>query len=156
MRENRIWPKWWQIGTDSGRMASSGPNLQNMPPELRSCVRAPGERVLVVADYSQIELRIAAKMAPDQAMLEAFGRGEDIHANTARAVTKAVPGEEISREDRRLAKALNFGLLYGMSAAGLRSYAASAYGVELSDSEAREYRARFLEAYGGLKAWHDR
>ena len=111
-------------------MACSRPNLQNIPraPAYRACFRAPDGRVLVKADFSQIELRIAAEITGDQRMLEAYRRGEDLHAVTAAAVLGKAT-ESVSREDRQLAKALNFGLLYGMGATTLQRYALTNYGV---------------------------
>ncbi len=99
-------------------MACSRPNLQNIPREAayRRCIRPLAGRVLVKADYSQIELRIAAQLSGDAALREAFRAGEDLHATTARAVL----GREPNPHDRQLAKALNFGLLYGMGATRLR------------------------------------
>ena len=109
---------WWQNGAGTGRMASSSPNLQNLPPEVRRYVKAPAGRALVVADYSQIELRIAAKISADKRMLAAFANGEDIHTITARSLTGH---EEVTKQERKLAKSANFGLLYGMSPGGLRT-----------------------------------
>ncbi len=134
-------------------MACSNPNLQNLPPEVRKHVRAPEGRVLVKADYSQIELRIAAKISGDERMLEAYERGEDLHSITAKGITSR---EEISKDERKLAKAVNFGLLYGQGAEGLRNYARNSYGVEMNLMEAKCYRRRFFETYPGIKAWHDR
>src|SRR5215212_10196697 len=114
----RIYGSWWQIGAGTGRMASSSPNLQNLPPEVRRYFKAPAGRVLVVADYSQIELRIAAKISREERMLAAFANGEDIHTITARSLTGR---EEVTKQERKLAKAVNFGLLYGMSPGGLRN-----------------------------------
>jgi len=99
---------------------------------------APEGRVLVWGDYSQIELRIAAQIAHDDALLKAFESGEDIHAVTARLVGV----------DRKVAKGLNFGLLYGM---GARRFAENS---GLPIEEATEYRRKFFAAYPGLKAWH--
>jgi DNA polymerase-1 len=149
----RIHPSWKQIGAASGRMACSRPNLQQVPrePAYRSCFRAPEGRALVKADYSQIELRLAALIAGERRMIEAFERGEDLHALTAKLVTgKAEP----SRADRQLAKALNFGLVYGMGSERLRVYASSGYGVRLTSSEAANLRERFFAAYPGLRRWH--
>ncbi|ADH63242.1 DNA-directed DNA polymerase [Allomeiothermus silvanus DSM 9946] len=149
----RIHPSWQQIGAESGRMSCSRPNLQQVPrePAYRACFQAPGGRVLIKADYSQIELRLAAQIAGEKRMLEAFEQGEDLHTLTARLVTgKAEP----SREDRQLAKALNFGLLYGMGSEGLRTYARANYGLELSPQEAEALREAFFRAYPGLRAWH--
>jgi DNA polymerase-1 len=119
---------------------------------LRSYVRAPEGRVFVIADYSQIELRIAAKISGDQEMLSAYAEGRDLHTLTAQSL---IGGEEISKDDRKLAKAVNFGLLYGMGAQGLRSYALRSYGVDMSLEKASLYRRRFFETYPGLKGWHD-
>jgi DNA polymerase-1 len=151
--DGRIYASWWQIGAGTGRMACSLPNLQNLPPEVRRYVRAPDGGVLVIADYSQIELRIAAKISRDERMLEAFAKGEDVHEITARSLTRR---EKVTKEERKLAKAVNFGLLYGMSPNGLRSYARASYGVEMTREEASSYWQGFFETYPGLKTWHDR
>ena len=110
VEDGRIYGSWWQNGAGTGRMASSSPNLQNLPPEVRRYVKAPAGRVLVVADYSQIELRIAAKISGDKRMLAAFANGEDIHTITARSLTGR---EEVTKQERKLAKAVNFGLYTG-------------------------------------------
>ena len=149
----RIYASWWQIGAGTGRMACSNPNLQNLPPEARKHVRAPEGWALLKADYSQIELRIAAKISAEERMLGAFAAGQDIHTITARSITGR---EQVSKEDRKLAKAVNFGLLYGMGPAGLRHYARGSYGVEMTTGEAERYWRNFFETYPGLKAWHDR
>jgi DNA polymerase-1 len=151
--DGRIYASWWQIGAGTGRMACSNPNLQNLPPEARKHVRAPEGRLLVKADYSQIELRIAAKISADERMLAAFAERQDIHTITAHSITGK---EQISKEDRKLAKAVNFGLLYGMGPAGLRHYARGSYGVEMTGGEAERYWRDFFQTYSGLKAWHDR
>jgi DNA polymerase-1 len=109
--------------------------------------------VLVREDYSQIELRIAAKVSGDRALLDAYQRGEDLHARTARVV---LGKEEVSKQDRQLSKSLNFGLLYGMGVSGFRAYARGSYGVELSEDEAAHYRSAFFRGYPGLAAWHRR
>ncbi|MDP9474162.1 MAG: DNA polymerase [Actinomycetota bacterium] len=150
--DGRIYASWRQIGAATGRMACSNPNLQNLPPEVRRHVRATEGRVLIKADYSQIELRIAAKISGDERMLEAYERDEDLHSITARGITGK---EEITKEERKLAKAVNFGLLYGQGAEGLRNYARGSYGVEMSLEDARRYRQRFFATYPGIKAWHE-
>src|SRR5215204_3295496 len=153
VEDGRIYSSWWQNGAGTGRMACSKPNLQNLPPEVRGYVKAPAGRDLVVADYSQIELRIAAKISREERMLAAFANGEDIHTITARSLTGR---EEITKQERKLAKAVNFGLLYGMSPGGLRHYARASYGVEMSREDAERYWREYFETYPGLKAWHDR
>jgi DNA polymerase-1 len=136
-------------------MSCRHPNVQNLPrgPRYRRCFGAPPGRVLVKADYSQIELRIAAKIAREDRMIEAYRAGEDLHALTARLV---LGKEDVSKDDRQNAKSLNFGLLYGMGARGLRAYALSNYGVRLGDGQAAEYRAAFIKAYPALARWHQR
>jgi DNA polymerase-1 len=117
----------------------------------RRCVVAPPDRVLIKADYSQIELRLAAKIANETVMIEAYLRGDDLHTLTARQL---LGREDVTKSDRQLAKALNFGLLYGMGAKGLRGYARTAYGVEMTEEQATAYRAKFFQTYPGLSAWH--
>jgi DNA polymerase-1 len=153
--DGRVYAAWRQIGCDSGRMSCSGPNLQNLPrgAAYRRCFCAPPGRVLVKADYSQIELRIAAKIASDKAMLDAYRSGADLHTLTARRVLDV---EVVSKEQRQLAKALNFGLVFGMSAKGFRAYAHAQYGLDLTLEQAREYRDAFFRTYPGLAAWHQK
>ena len=153
LHAGRVYAAWKQIGADSGRMSCTKPNCQNLPRDsrYRRCFVAPPGRVLVKADYSQIELRIAAKLTGDKAMLDAYGRGEDLHTQTARMVLGV---KEVTKPQRQLAKAVNFGLLYGQGAKGFRVYARSNYGVELSEGEAVRYRNAFFAAYPGLRKWH--
>jgi DNA polymerase-1 len=152
--DGRVYPSWRQIGASSGRMACSNPNMQQLPRgEYRRCVVAPPGRVLIKADYSQIELRIAAKVSGDMSLLQAYQRGEDLHTLTARNVLGI---NEVTKQHRQLAKALNFGLLYGMGAKGFRQYAKSQYGLNLTDKEAAQYREAFFRSYPGLTTWHRR
>jgi DNA polymerase-1 len=106
---------------------------------------------LVKADYSQVELRIAAKVSGDKALLAAYQRGEDLHTLTARQVLGIA---DVTKEHRQLAKALNFGLLYGMGAKGFRNYARANYRLELTEDQAAGYREAFFKAYSGLRRWH--
>jgi DNA polymerase-1 len=153
-QDGRVYPTWRQVGPASGRMSCSEPNMQQLPRgPYRRCVVAPAGRVLVKADYSQIELRIAAKVSGDKALLQAYQQAEDLHTRTARNVLGI---QNVSQDNRQLAKALNFGLLYGMGARGFRQYAKSHYGVDLSEQEARRYRDAFFQRYPGLAAWHQR
>jgi DNA polymerase-1 len=153
--DGRVYASWNQTGSEAGRMSCSTPNMQHIPREAayRRCVAAPPGRVLVKADYSQIELRIAAKVTQDPAMLEAYRTSEDLHTRTARQVLGL---QEVTKKDRQLAKAINFGLLYGMGAKGFRGYAKSNYGLDLHEEQAESYRAAFFRAYKGLEAWHRR
>jgi DNA polymerase I-like protein with 3'-5' exonuclease and polymerase domains len=152
--DGRVYAAWKQVGAgSSGRMSCSGPNLQQLPrdPRYRRCFVAPPGRVLVKADYSQIELRIAAKIAGDRRMLDAYRAGEDLHVLTARSL---LGKSEVSKADRQLAKAVNFGLLYGQGARGLMRYALANYGVALTEAEAGRYREKFFATYPGLRRWH--
>src|SRR5262249_9908518 len=148
-----VYPSWRQIGSDAGRMSCSNPNMQQIPraKDYRRCAKAPLGRVLVKADYSQIELRIAAKITGDHAMLAAYGRGGDLHTTTAQ---RLLGKEEVTKADRQLAKAINFGLLYGMGAQGFQRYAKSQYGLDLTLEQAATYRQAFFAAYPGLAKWH--
>ena len=141
-------------GTNTGRLACQRPNIQNPPrdPAFRALFSAPPGRVLVVADYSQIELRVAALLARDPVMLEAYEHGRDLHTQTAAAVAR-VPVEAVTKQQRQLAKAVNFGLLFGQGAKGLAHYAQGSYGVELTEEEAKKARHLFFQTYRGLRRW---
>ena len=153
----RIHARYRQLGAATGRMACADPNLQQVPhdPEIRSCFIAPPGARWVIADYSQIELRVMAQLSQDKRMLEAYRNGEDLHRLTASLVTGA-PLEEVTKEQRQAAKAVNFGLIYAMGAKGLRDYAKNQYGVALSMNDAKAFREAFFGAYPGVAAWHDR
>ncbi|QJW98180.1 DNA polymerase [Frigoriglobus tundricola] len=152
-----VLPSWNQLGAESGRMSCSDPNLQQIPrgSEYRRCFVARPGCVLVKADYSQIELRIAAKVADEAVMIAAYRDGRDLHTLTAARVL-GKPEAAVTKADRQLAKAVNFGLLYGMGWKGLRQYAQANYGVTLTDAQARSYRDAFFTAYPALRAWHAR
>ncbi|OUC14545.1 MAG: DNA-directed DNA polymerase [Alkalinema sp. CACIAM 70d] len=152
----RIHPTYYQLGARSGRFSCRNPPLQTIPRDaaVRTCfIAAPGCQ-MVRADYSQIELRIVARLSGDARMQRAYRKGEDLHRLTAALVTgKAIA--DVSEEDRRLAKAINFGLIYGMGATKLQSYAETKYGVTLSLEQAKAFRKRFFEAYAGVAEWHE-
>jgi len=115
--DGRIYADWKPLGAGTGRMTCKTPNLQQTPHELRAYIKPREGCVLVKADFSQIELRIAAAVANDQRMLQAFREGTDLHRLTASLIlSKSL--KQVSKEERQLAKALNFGLLYGMGAGG--------------------------------------
>lgn len=118
--ESRVYASWRQAGAETGRMSCSEPNLQNLhkEDEMRSFVRAPEGRVLVKADYSQMELRILAQLSEDPALIEAFEKGEDLHKATAARIY-SIPKEEVTLEQRSSAKATSFGIVYGMTSVGL-------------------------------------
>jgi DNA polymerase I-like protein with 3'-5' exonuclease and polymerase domains len=153
-RTGRLHADYFQLGAWSGRMSCGNPNVQTIPrsAEYRSLIRVEAGRALVKADWSQIELRLAAVIAQDTEMLKAFRAGDDLHTVTAARVL-GVPVPQVTKHHRQLAKALNFGLLYGMGASGLRGYAASQYHVALTPAEAEQHRRRFFQTYPGLQRW---
>ncbi|HET9914383.1 MAG TPA: DNA polymerase I [Anaerolineales bacterium] len=143
-----------QVGAVTGRLSSSDPNLQNIPirseegRRIRHGFVASKGNLLLSADYSQIELRIVAHMAEDEAMLEAFRAGEDIHATTAAAIYGVSP-DKVTKAMRRHAKAINFGLIYGMSVFGLTRT------TELTLSEAETFVKTYFEKFPGVKKYLD-
>jgi DNA polymerase I-like protein with 3'-5' exonuclease and polymerase domains len=152
--DGRIHAQFTPTGAITGRFSCRKPNLQNISRgELRACfVPGDGNR-LVVADYSQMELRIAAAIAGEERMIAAYKQGFDLHRHTA-GIVLGKPVEAVSKEDRQLAKAVNFGLLYGQSARGLVGYAKKTYGVEMEYERAREIHGIFFSAYTDLREWH--
>lgn len=144
---------YMQLGADTGRMSCISPNLQQIPRDsrFRDCVKAPKGWRLVVADYAQMELRLAAAEAEDPLMIEAFQRGTDLHTLTAMQIY-GVDEHEVTKEQRQIAKSANFGLLYGSGARGLRNYAAS-MGIQMDLDEAAEVREKFHAAYTGISRW---
>ena len=138
-------------------MSCGSPNIQQIPRDLhfRACFAAPPGRKLVIADYSQIELRVAAQISGDGRMISAYQNGEDLHALTASLISN-VPADSVTKVQRQAAKAVNFGLIFGMGAAGLQKYARQPYGVEMSLEQATGFRDSFFSAYPGIAAWHQR
>jgi DNA polymerase-1 len=155
-KTGRIHPNYYQLGARSGRFSCRNPPLQTIPRNAaaRNCfVAAPSYQILK-ADYSQIELRIVTRLSGDSKMRQAYCQGADLHRLTAALVTgKRIA--EVTEEDRRLAKAINFGLIYGMGAAKLRIYAETKYSVTMTLDEAKAFRKRFFDAYSGIAKWHD-
>ncbi len=153
-RTGRVHTSYNQTGSVTGRLASSDPNLQNIPTRTETgrlvrnaFIAAPGYRLLSV-DYSQIELRIVAHMAQDEAMLTAFRAGQDIHAATAAAIY-GVSLDQVTKEQRRHAKAINFGLIYGMSAFGLHR------STDLTLAEAENFVKAYFQQFPAVKAFLD-
>ncbi len=160
VRRNRIHCRLHPLAADSGRFSCTDPNLQQVPseqtaPGLRACFRAPAGKRLVIADYAQIELRVAAALAPCDALARVFREGRDAHLATAATLT-GKPESNVTAHERKLAKAVNFGFLFGMGADRFREYAASGYGVELDVREARRARDAFFATFPGIAAWHRR
>ena len=153
-RTGRVHTHYHQAVAATGRLSSSDPNLQNIPirtPEgrrIRKAFVAPEGSVLLAADYSQIELRIMAHLSGDERLLAAFAAGEDIHRATAAEVFGLVI-DQVDGNQRRAAKAINFGLMYGMSAWGLSRQ------LELSRGEAQDYIDRYFERYPGVGKFMD-
>ena len=152
--QGRIHTTFNQKATATGRLSSSNPNLQNIPvrgplgKRMRSCFIAGPGRLLVSADYSQVELRVLAHVSQDPALLEAFRNGEDIHARTA-ALVYDLPPDQVSPDQRRNAKTINFGLIYGMGAQKL------AQELKISTTQAKDFIARYFERLQGLKEFYE-
>lgn len=152
---NRVHTSYNQAVAATGRLSSSDPNLQNIPIRseegrlIRKAFIAPPNHLLLAADYSQIELRIMAHLSQDENLLKAFTNNWDIHAATASEIFQ-VPLTEVSSEQRRRAKAVNFGLIYGMSSFGL----AKRLGIERQD--AQYYMDRYFQRYPGVLAYMER
>lgn len=146
----RVHTNYAQAIAVTGRLASSDPNLQNIPVRtsegrrIREAFIAPPGHKIISADYSQIELRIMAHISQDQRLLEAFAAGEDIHRATAAEIL-GIPLEQVDAEQRRYAKVINFGLIYGMSEFGLASQ------LNIERSAARAYMERYFARYPGVE-----
>jgi uracil-DNA glycosylase family 4 len=150
----RLYTSYNLSGTVTGRLSS---NMQQVPRDtyIRGIIGArPGWR-LIEADFSQIELRIAAMLSRDTELTNAFNNNEDPHMQTAMSVLHR-PASEISKEERKMAKAVNFGFLYGMGARKFQIYAKEKYDTEVTEAESKAYRNAFFARYRGLPAWHDR
>ena len=155
-KDGLIHTSYNQAVTATGRLSSNNPNLQNIPVRTekgreirRAFVPRSPQYTLLAADYSQIELRIIAHLSQDPAMVNDFNLGHDIHAATAAKVFH-VPMEQVTKEQRSRAKAVNFGIIYGMSAFGL------AERMELSRSEAADIIKKYFEEYAGIKEYMNR
>ena len=151
--DGRIHPSFNLTNVVSGRTSCNDPNLQQVPrtKDVRALFTAPEGRVFFEADYSQLELRIAAHYAKEPTMLKIYHEGGDIHTETARVLTG---GREPTKEERSKAKAVNFGFLYGMLAKKFVDYAYDSYGVVFTRSEAEAYRNAFFAKYSRLLPWH--
>ncbi len=152
VKTGRVHTSYNQVVTVTGRLSSSDPNLQNIPirsaegRKIRQAFIAPSGYKIVAADYSQIELRIMAHLAQDNGLITAFQQGEDIHRATASEVFN-VPLDEVTNELRRNAKAINFGLIYGMSAFGLAKQ------LDISRTDAQTYINLYFERYPNVKKY---
>lgn len=153
--DGRIHTSFQNTVTATGRLSSTEPNLQNIPvrtplgAEMRKMFVAPKGKVLVDADYSQIELRLLAHMSGDQAMIDGFNSGVDIHTVTASQVF-GLPQDQVPPELRRAAKAVNFGIVYGISAFSLSD------DIHVTVAQAKEYMEKYFQHYSGVRAYMDR
>ena len=151
----RVHTSYHQAVAATGRLSSSSPNLQNIPirteegRRIRQAFVAPQGNVLLAADYSQIELRIMAHLSQDEGLVNAFRHGEDVHKATAAEVF-GMSLDEVGSKERRAAKAINFGLIYGMSAFGLSKQ------LNIGRNEAQQYVDAYFEKYPGVLAFMDR
>lgn len=152
-KTGRIHTSFWPY-TGAGRYSSSDPNLQQIPrsKEYRACFREPAGYCFVMADYSQIELRLAAEASGDPTLIKIYTDGEDAHQRTASIIAQ-VPMSEVTKHHRQQAKPVNFGLLYGMGAPKLANYSLAQYGTYMSPEDAELFRDRYFKAYGKLQAW---
>ncbi|WP_312315560.1 DNA polymerase I [Atlantibacter sp.] len=154
-KTGRVHTSYHQAVTATGRLSSTDPNLQNIPVRneegrrIRQAFIAPDDYVIMSADYSQIELRIMAHLSRDKGLLTAFAEGKDIHRATAAEVF-GLPLESVSGEQRRSAKAINFGLIYGMSAFGLSRQ------LNIPRKESQKYMDLYFERYPGVREYMDR
>jgi DNA polymerase-1 len=150
--DGRLHTRYYQAVVATGRLSSQNPNVQNIPirteqgSQIRKAFRAAPGSLLVVADYSQIELRVLAHIAGEKAMIEAFEKGEDIHRSTAAAVMGIDP-DLVTSEQRRAAKATNFGLIYGQGAFGL----GRTLGIPVKEAE--QFIAAYFARYSGVQAY---
>lgn len=154
-KTGRVHTSYHQAVTATGRLSSTDPNLQNIPVRneegrrIRQAFIAPEDYVIVSADYSQIELRIMAHLSRDPGLLSAFAEGQDIHRATAAEVF-GMPLESVSNDQRRSAKAINFGLIYGMSAFGLSRQ------LNIPRKESQRYMDLYFERYPGVREYMER
>ena len=175
MINGQIFPGFKVAGTVTGRPSCSNPNLQQVPrdPFIRSLIGAPPGYVFFEVDYSQVELRVAAAISGEPTMLQIFRTGGDIHEATYKMLMGCTPEEKVEalikkgdiqpeqakaqiKEERKKAKAVNFGFIYGMGWKTFREYAELKYGLVLTEKEAKAWRVRYFDQYPGLIKWHER
>ncbi len=149
---NRLHTHYHSDATKTGRLSSKDPNLQNIPVKgewgikVRDAFIAPKGSKLISADYNQIELRVMAHLSQDRALLDIFNKGEDIHTRTAAEILNKKP-EEVTKDDRRVAKTVNFGIMYGISPFGLSRQ------LKIDRDSAKEIIDRYFEEFSGVKQW---
>jgi len=160
MHDGHLYPNFKLHGTVTGRTSCTDPNLQQVPrdPVIRNLIGAPPGWSVVEIDYSQAELRIAAIMSGDETMTRIYQTGGDIHTHTYEMITGEKVSEDkyIRKEQRKKAKAVNFGFVYGMGWKKFQEYARDTYGVTLTEDEAKQWREKFFQAYHSLPKWHSK
>ncbi len=154
LKNNRIFPEVKQIASQTGRMYFTEPNIQNIPREIKGIIKAKKGNKLIIADYSQIELRIAAEYVKEEKMIKAFKENKDLHKFTASLIFNK-DYSEINDDERKKAKAINFGLLYGMNYKTLKEYLNS-LDISVSEKEAKKFIDRFFNSYPAFKKWHEK
>lgn len=161
VRTRRVYPGWRQMGTDSGRFSCASPNMTQMPRgEARKGIRAFDGNLIVRADFSQVEARVAAKISEDEVLSEWFIKhtGDsryDVHRFVAASLLEK-DEQEVTKAERQIGKSLLFGLLFGMQPTNLRVYCRTNYGVKMTLDEAHTFRDKFFRVFPGLEAWHAR
>jgi len=142
----------YMLGTKAGRLACSSPNLQQVPSDVRPAIVAPAGKLLVTADYGQIELRVLAELSGDADLRAEFAHGGDVHRAAAAAIA-GIPLEAVTDAQRRAAKAIVFGTVYGSGAKGIRATAWANFDVDLTIEQAGAAREAFLNRYPGIRAY---
>lgn len=153
--DNRLYSTYNQIRS-TGRIYCEDPNIQQWPKrkDFRECIIAPNGKKFIDADYSQIDLKSASEITCDPVMIKAFQDGIDLHRLTASFVYDKEP-EDITKEERQSAKVINFGLIYGMSALGLKRKIKEECDIAISEMQAELFIIRFFQRYSGIKKWQD-
>jgi DNA polymerase-1 len=156
---NRIHPNFQAASTKTGRCSASRPNLQQMParraPQFRHCITAAPGRVLVAADFNQVELRSVGWFSADDALNGIYARGGDLHREVAADILGIQP-DQLTSEERARAKAVNFGSIYGLGARGLVKYAFDSFDTVLTEREAEDWLAGFFHRFHKLAQWRRR
>lgn len=155
--DGRIYARWKQCEADTGRMSCASPPLQGLPSEgqLREAVVAPAGHRLVISDLSQIEVRVLTTLSEDRVLIDAFRADKvDVHRSVAASVL-GKRGEDVTDEERKIAKSIVFGQMYGQGVDGLRRTIQNRLGREFSQAEAQDYWDKFFDAYPGVKRWRE-
>ncbi|KJP85464.1 hypothetical protein AK88_04903 [Plasmodium fragile] len=155
-KTNKIHTTFNQLKTFSGRFSSEKPNLQQIPRQknIREIFIPQKNNIFIIADFKQIELKIAAEITNDDIMLKAYNNNIDLHTLTASIITKKAIAD-INKEDRHIAKAINFGLIYGMNYVNLKNYANTYYNLNMSLDQCLYFYNSFFEHYKGIYRWHN-